>query len=73
MTRQPWERPWDTPGLPFRDDKQRCANHDLCAFRDDDPARCPWCHATLTHLQLVGHSTCLHQQRKHFKEITRRR
>lgn len=49
---------WDTPGLPPRRMHERCANHYgsnsrgtantvrtvLCAYRDDDPARCPQCH-----------------------------
>jgi hypothetical protein len=39
---QPW---WDTPGLPPRRLKERCAHHHgLCAYRDDDPYRCPTCH-----------------------------
>ena len=24
----------------------RCANHQHCAYRDDDPERCPQCHST---------------------------
>jgi protein-arginine kinase activator protein McsA len=73
-TRQPWERPWDPPGLPFRADDQRCANHQSqCAFRDDDPTRCPWCHVTLKHLELQGHSGCLHAQRVRTKELKRAR
>jgi hypothetical protein len=46
--------PWDTLGLPPRRFADRCANHPPhsnggvaaggCAFRDDDPARCPYCH-----------------------------
>ena len=70
--RQPWEKPWDTPGLRFRTDEQRCANHENCAFRDDDPARCPWCHSTLAHLERVGHSDCLHEQRRRTKRGNRR-
>lgn len=39
---QPW---WDTPGLPPRRTNERCANHHgICAYRDDDPYRCPRCH-----------------------------
>ena len=38
---QPW---WDTPGLPQRRMEERCANHTHCAYRDDDPYRCPTCH-----------------------------
>lgn len=39
---QPW---WDTPGLPPRKLKDRCRHHrNLCAYRDDDPHRCPRCH-----------------------------
>lgn len=39
------EKPWDTPGLEPRHDEQRCANHyGMCAYRDDDPERCEWCH-----------------------------
>ena len=36
--------PWDTPGLPPRRMGERCAHHSHCAYRDDDPARCPVCH-----------------------------
>jgi hypothetical protein len=36
--------PWDTPGLPPRRMDERCANHSHCAYRDDDPNRCPVCH-----------------------------
>ena len=36
---------WDTPGLPPRTMDERCARHKHCAYRDDDPARCPICHA----------------------------
>jgi len=43
--------PWDTPGLPPRSMDERCARHDHCAYRDDDPARCPICHTT-------GHTHC---------------
>ena len=38
--------PWDTPGLPPRTMSERCARHKHCAYRDDDPARCPLCHAS---------------------------
>lgn len=39
------EKHWDTPGLEPRHDEQRCANHHgMCAYRDDDPERCPLCH-----------------------------
>lgn len=41
---RPVTRPWDPPGLPPRTEAQRCANHSHCAYRDDDPERCPWCH-----------------------------
>lgn len=44
-TDPPVTRPWDPPGLPPRTDTQRCAyHHDQCAYRDDDPTRCPRCH-----------------------------
>jgi hypothetical protein len=36
--------PWDTPGLPPRAMHERCANHALCAYRDDEPVLCPGCH-----------------------------
>lgn len=36
--------PWDAPGLPPRARDDRCARHPLCAYRDDDPTRCPACH-----------------------------
>lgn len=43
---------WDAPGLPPRAKAERCANHrGLCAFRDDDPLRCPRCHALWTHIE----------------------
>ena len=36
---------WDTPGLPPTE--TRCQWHSgLCAYRDDDPARCTLCHAS---------------------------
>lgn len=39
--------PWDPPGLPPRTKADRCARHrKLCAYRDDDPTRCPACHGT---------------------------
>lgn len=41
-------RPWDTPGLPPR--AKRCRYHAQCAFRDDDPSRCPVCHRTWTRI-----------------------
>jgi hypothetical protein len=36
--------PWDPPGLPPRVMADRCAHHTHCAYRDDDPDRCPHCH-----------------------------
>jgi hypothetical protein len=36
--------PWDSPGLPPRRMSERCAHHTHCAYRDDDPNRCPICH-----------------------------
>ena len=39
--------PWDPSGVPPRTMGERCARHKHCAYRDDDPARCPLCHATL--------------------------
>lgn len=37
--------PWDTPDLPPRALADRCGHHrGLCAYRDDDPVRCAWCH-----------------------------
>jgi hypothetical protein len=38
---RPW---WDTPGLPPRRLHERCRYHGHCAYRDDDPYRCPGCH-----------------------------
>jgi hypothetical protein len=38
--------PWDALGLPPRTLEERCARHKHCAYRDDDPNRCPICHAT---------------------------
>jgi hypothetical protein len=43
--------PWDSPGLPPRTITERCARHRHCAYRDDNSARCPLCHATLTKCQ----------------------
>lgn len=39
-------KPWDTPNLPPKPPgTPRCAHHkNLCAYRDDDPARCTRCH-----------------------------
>jgi len=38
---------WDPAGLPPRTEAERCALHGgMCAFRDDDPDRCPRCHRT---------------------------
>ena len=73
MARQPWERPWDTPGLPFRNDEERCANHSHCEYRDDDPTRCPWCHVTLQHLMSRGHAECLSHQRQRSKHNKRKK
>ena len=36
--------PWDAPGLAPRAMGDRCSTHKHCAYRDDDPARCPVCH-----------------------------
>lgn len=41
-------KPWDPPGLAPRTESQRCANHSSCAYRDDDPNRCPHCHRLWT-------------------------
>ncbi|MCF8588742.1 hypothetical protein [Gordonia liuliyuniae] len=42
-------RAWDSPNLEPRDELDRCRWHSgLCAYRDDDAARCPLCHLTLT-------------------------
>lgn len=38
--------PWDTPGLPPRAKADRCGVHTHCAYRSDDPARCPQCHGS---------------------------
>ena len=46
MTDEFVTKPWDSPGLPPRRESERCAHHAHCAYRDDDPARCPRCHAT---------------------------
>jgi hypothetical protein len=51
---RPW---WDTPGLPPRRPHERCANHGHCAYRDDDPYRCPTCHT------IPERCTCRHHQR----------
>lgn len=38
-------RRWDPPGLAPREKDDRCALHKGgCAYRDDDPDRCPKCH-----------------------------
>jgi hypothetical protein len=39
--------PWDPPGLAPRTPDERCARHKYCAYRDDDPNRCPVCHSTI--------------------------
>lgn len=44
---QPNIRRWDPPGLPPRTREERCARHRHCAYRDDDPVRCPLCHSML--------------------------
>lgn len=36
--------PWDAAGLPPRSAGARCARHQHCAYRDDDPAWCSRCH-----------------------------
>ena len=52
----PSTAPWDTPGLPDRHPDERCRWHSgLCAYRDDDPARCPLCHAAIA----TGNCTCV--------------
>lgn len=38
--------PWDQSGAPPRTAKDRCATHSHCAYRDDDPTRCPTCHGS---------------------------
>ena len=44
---------WDPPGLPPRSFPERCKwhppvrNEGGCAFRDDDPTRCEFCHIPL--------------------------
>lgn len=38
--------PWDPPDLPPRTLSERCAHHKHCAYRDDDPSRCPKCHSS---------------------------
>jgi hypothetical protein len=44
-TTEPWRRPWDPPRLAPVPDAERCPHHrGLCAYRADDPARCPRCH-----------------------------
>jgi hypothetical protein len=46
-TQQPYPvTPWDTAGLPPRTMGERCSRHKHCAYRDDDPARCPLCHSS---------------------------
>lgn len=46
--------PWDSPGLPPRPKDERCSRHTHCAYRDDDPGRCPNCHGR-------SNCTCLPQ------------
>lgn len=39
--------PWDTKGLPPKKLEDRCSQHrNLCAYREDDPARCSRCHSS---------------------------
>ena len=47
--------PWDSPGLPQRSLADRCGrHHGLCAYRDDDPVRCPVCHAATGSNEICG-------------------
>src|SRR5215471_5607895 len=44
-------RAWDTPGLPACTEQERCGRHrGMCAYRDDDPGRCPECHRSWARL-----------------------
>lgn len=37
----------------------KCHEHgELCAYDDDDPARCPWCHASWTLIETRGNHSC---------------
>src|SRR5262245_16445263 len=52
-------RRWDPPGLEPVPDDQRCPWHyGLCAYRADDPARCPWCHSTWATIRRTGGHSC---------------
>ena len=53
------EFPWDTKGLVPRTNEERCTYHqNLCAYRDDDPACCPICHASFTIILATGLHSC---------------
>jgi hypothetical protein len=66
-------RPWDSPGLPPRAGGDYCVNHgNSCAFRDDDPTRCPWCHCRWTHLEVHGQQECPAWQRERARSLSRR-
>jgi hypothetical protein len=48
-----WVYNWDSAGLPPRTQEQRCAHHmNQCAYRDDDPAYCEYCHVPWARIEL---------------------
>lgn len=50
---------WDSPGLPpVPDDEDRCSYHSHCQYRDDDPARCPFCHCRWDIIISTGWHSC---------------
>lgn len=52
-------RPWDPAGLPLRTEAQRCRyHHGHCAYRDDDPTRCPRCHCDWTVIATRDEHAC---------------
>lgn len=60
----------DRLGLVPRKDGQRCRAHRACAFSDDDPDRCPWCHSRWASIRSSGGHTCTEEE--HLHEILRR-
>lgn len=38
--------------------KEKCPQHDHCAYHGDEAGRCPWCHASWDTILDSGHHTC---------------
>lgn len=55
----PRRRPWDPPDLDPVPDQDRCHWHSgNCAYREDDPARCPFCHGSWWAVRYNGVHVC---------------